>query len=105
PFNFVRGARGSIRGGLNGAGKLNGSQTHTAAHGMDQDVFTGTQVSLNPESVMRGDKDFWHCGGLDPIKIGRNLRQQMLMGNNVFRMSAPAEQAEDALAGLPSANR
>ena len=72
---------------------------------MDQDGFAGAQVSLGPKSVMRGDKDFRHGGSLRPVKVGRDFRQQMLISNNVFGVRAAADQAKDALAGLPSANR
>src|SRR5438445_12362595 len=71
---------------------------------MDQHGFAGTQLCLSPESVMGGDKDFRHCGGVGPVKVGRNFRKQILIGNNIFGMGTAADEAKDTLARLPSTN-
>src|SRR5260370_20522464 len=50
---------------------------------------------------MRSDKDLGHGSGCAPAQVGGNLGQHALVGNNVFRLTTAAGDAEDALPRLP----
>src|SRR5262249_50978246 len=104
-FDFVGRTRSSVGDGWNRAKKLHRREPHAAADGVNEHAFAGAQARLRPKRVMGGDEDLRNGRSLGEAEVGGHLGQQVFTRYQEFRVGAAADQAKDALPGLPAANR